>query len=278
MAAVGDNCRAPGLQPGGRVRLWDGTEVPYVEMRPAKASAGGGPLLVFGHGLTDRKEDDAPALQRALDMLGEMDPPPPASCVPATVVYDARGHGESSGWECCGPEQFHWRSLAADMLQVGSALQGPTAAGRDGVLLGGFSMGANSALWAALICPRVVRGLVLLSCTTAWELRSGRRAKLLENAEKKRLEDPARGELLLGAARADLPPKEELRSISVPALIVSARDDPVHPAAMAEQLAELLPDSRLVLVDSKAELHNAFSHALVSWLCERFVAPAAAGA
>mmetsp|Transcript_115847 Transcript_115847/g.338804 ORF Transcript_115847/g.338804 Transcript_115847/m.338804 type:complete len:265 (+) Transcript_115847:78-872(+) len=249
------------------VRLLDGVEVPCLELGPGPGE-GERPLLVFGHGLTDRKEDDVPTLQSMLDMLAGRSPPASASSVPRAVVYDARGHGASRGWELGGPEQFHWRSLAADMLQVASARAAPGAA--PGCLLGGISMGAGSALWAALLCPRLVRGLVLLSCATGWELRAGRRAKLLENAEKKGREDPARGELLLGAARADLPPKEELRAIRAPALIVSARDDPVHPAAMAEALAELLPDARLVLVDKEEDLRATFAGVLADWLCERF--------
>mmetsp|Transcript_115846 Transcript_115846/g.338798 ORF Transcript_115846/g.338798 Transcript_115846/m.338798 type:complete len:233 (+) Transcript_115846:78-776(+) len=141
------------------VRLLDGVEVPCLELGPGPGE-GERPLLVFGHGLTDRKEDDVPTLQSMLDMLAGRSPPASASSVPRAVVYDARGHGASRGWELGGPEQFHWRSLAADMLQVASARAAPGAA--PGCLLGGISMGAGSALWAALLCPRLAmlaRGL-----------------------------------------------------------------------------------------------------------------------
>lgn len=272
--------------PSKSLRLFDGTCVPCREIRRPLLSSGAGdtanggadtsaparrppPLLVFGHGLLDRNGEDPPSLQRALEVLADRRPPVPPSCVPRMVVYDARGHGASSGWELRGPAQFHWRSLAVDMLQVAAAHAEPPAS-NDGFLLGGYSMGANSALWAALLCPGAIRGLVLYSCTTAWEMREGRRAQLLANAEKKRAEDPAKGELLVGAARADLPPRAELKGLAIPALIVSARDDPVHPAATAEAIAELLTDVKLVLTDKKADLPSVFERALADWVCERF--------
>ena len=40
----------------------------------------------------------------------------------SAVLFDARGHGKSSGWEPMAGciQQFHWRNLAFDMLTVAS--------------------------------------------------------------------------------------------------------------------------------------------------------------
>merc|ERR1711904_349013 len=67
-----------------------------------------------------------------------------------TIHYDARGHGDSSGWELASDrlEQFHRKNLGIDMLFVANHYQSATAR-EHGALLGGYSMGASSALWAA---------------------------------------------------------------------------------------------------------------------------------
>ena len=83
----------------------------------------------------------------------------------SAVLFDARGHGKSSGWEPMASciQQFHWRSLAFDMLTVASHFRHLPARKHRGALLGGFSMGASTAIWAAHLCPTMVRGLVLFS-------------------------------------------------------------------------------------------------------------------
>eukprot|EP00929_Paragymnodinium_shiwhaense_P087170 TRINITY_DN47450_c0_g2_i2.p1 TRINITY_DN47450_c0_g2~~TRINITY_DN47450_c0_g2_i2.p1 ORF type:complete len:268 (+),score=41.08 TRINITY_DN47450_c0_g2_i2:79-882(+) len=254
------------------VQLLGGVTAPCRQLQPAESPS---PLIVFGHGLNDKKEDDEPMLRTALAALAGKasesstgDDAARTWGAPNLIIYDARGHGGSTGWQDLGPEQFHWRSLAVDMLQVAAAHSWIHPTGTK-TFLGGYSMGANSALWAALMSPTGVAGLILLSCTTGWELRAGRRAALVEKAESLMQDNPHKGQVLLGAARADLPPKEDLKAIKAPALIIAARDDPVHPAEMAETLAGLLPNAKMVLTDHKADLPKVFASAVAEWLPEQ---------
>jgi len=60
--------------------------------------------------------------------------------------------------------------------------------------------------------------------------------------------------IMRGAAASDLPEPAALREIRVPALIVATRGDPGHPLSTAERLAELLPDTKLRVIDSLLEL------------------------
>merc|ERR1712217_49786 len=128
-----------------------------------------------------------------------------------------------------------------------------------GTILAGCSMGAATALWAALLSPRAVHGLVLYMAPTMWETRKARRATL-----EARARDPATSlgragslDVLMGAAFADLPTKEDLAAVTIPTLIVNCRDDPVHPASSAEQLASVLPNSKAVIVDRQDQIEQA---------------------
>ncbi|CAK9032519.1 unnamed protein product, partial [Durusdinium trenchii] len=131
------------------------------------------------------------------------------------VLFDARGHGASSGWEGGGPDQFHWRCLGSDMLQVAlahtAALVKPWA---PSYILGGCSMGAAAAVWAALLSPRCVRGLVLYMVPTMWAGRKTRRGALEARANAVRQTDPVRADVMLGAARADFPPREDVERLA----------------------------------------------------------------
>lgn len=192
----------------------------------------------------------------------------------SAVLYDARGHGRSSGWEprasCI--QQFHWRSLAVDMLSVAGQHPPLLRSGLRGALLGGYSMGASSALWAAYLYPTAVRGLVLLCVTTAWEIRAGRRGNLLKNAEALQTSDPPAAEVVRGAAFSDLPTVEQLDAaqLEMPVLLCASRDDATHPAEVVERLSKVLPNAELVLKDSKEELRLAFPGVLQSWLRKHF--------
>eukprot|EP00931_Biecheleriopsis_adriatica_P003645 TRINITY_DN105435_c0_g1_i1.p1 TRINITY_DN105435_c0_g1~~TRINITY_DN105435_c0_g1_i1.p1 ORF type:complete len:299 (+),score=54.57 TRINITY_DN105435_c0_g1_i1:27-899(+) len=194
------------------------------------------------------------------------------------VLYDARGHGASSGWEAMASciQQFHWRSLAFDMLSVAMQHQGLACSRlrRFGPVLGGYSMGASSALWAAYSYPTAARGLVLLCVTTAWEIRKARRGNLLKNAEELQVSDSAAAEVVRGAAFSDLPSVEDLRSaeLRMPVLLCASRDDATHPAEVAERLASALPTAELVLQDTKEELRLAFPGILRGWLRRHFAA------
>ncbi len=73
------------------------------------------------------------------------------------ALMDLRGHGESStGWAEYTPQ-----SVGRDMLALAAHL------GADHFILGGCSMAAASAVWAAVEAPERVSGLVLLGPSLA---------------------------------------------------------------------------------------------------------------
>ena len=192
-----------------------------------------------------------------------------SSCEPDSRVvrYDARGHG---GCECYNYEErtYRWSAMVDDMLRAPG--QGPFVAG-------GASMGAAVALWTALRAPRRVQALVLAVPPRAWEDRAAgvagyedaartveddglaAWAEVVRRRPQPRIfaeELPEAGEigvrhllkmdekvippLLRGAAASDLPSREELRSIVVPALLLGWEGDDDHPLTTLEALAEHL--------------------------------------
>ena len=259
--------------PLNSVQLLDGTELPCeVVGDPGRCP------LIWGHGLGPsdprgmgrRSCESFPLISEGMREASGAE----ASWPFSAVVYDARGHGGSSGWELQASciQQFHWRSLAFDMLSVATRFQTVPSRRLRGALLGGYSMGASTALWAAYLCPTAVRGLVLLSVTTAWEIRAARRENLLRNAVALRATDPPAAEVVRGAAYADLPSLADLAAadLQVPVLLCAARDDATHPAEVAERLSTVLPRAELMLTDTKAELSQAFPQRLRSWLQRHF--------
>ncbi|CAE7252624.1 CLEC16A [Symbiodinium sp. CCMP2592] len=261
-------------EPDGKVQLLDGTELPYEILGGSDRCP-----LIWGHGLgpTDPRGMDHRACESfplVKEMMQEDVDKGKGTWPFSTVVYDARGHGRSSGWEPLASciQQFHWRSLAFDMLSVASNFQTPATQKLRGALLGGYSMGASTALWAAYLCPTAVRGLVLLSVTTAWEIRAARRANLLNNADVLQASDPAASEVVRGAAFSDLPPLDDLAAakLRIPVLLCAARDDTTHPAEVAERLSRVLPNADVFLKDTKTELAQEFPQHLRSWLQQHF--------
>ena len=188
------------------------------------------------------------------------------------VRYDARGHGRS------GPVQYedrayHWSALVDDMLRA--VPQGPFVAG-------GASMGAVTALYAAVRAPRRVQALVLVTPPAAWESRRSQSelyrsgAQLVEArgvhgwlnvlqeqpqprifAEElpeaqdvwmrhlEQMDEKVLPAILRGAAGSDLPSREEVRSIVVPTLILAWDGDLSHPVSTAHALHELMVLSQL---------------------------------
>lgn len=80
------------------------------------------------------------------------------------VRYDARGHGKSQ----FSPDvaDYHWRRLGEDMLKIGAAVSA------EPFIAGGDSMGCATAIYAALLAPERVRGLVLALPPAFWERRA----------------------------------------------------------------------------------------------------------
>ena len=239
-------------------------------MRLAVDVRGSGPVLVWGHGVTSsrRREDELGGLfgWRGLADAGG-----------ATVVrYDARGHGESSA--TADPDDYRWPSLALDQWALVEAL------GLERPVLGGASMGAATALHAALQRPDDVAGLVLVIPPTAWETRKAQAelyragADLVQSSgtgafaeaaaaapvpvpfrdlpEAPRpvpdVADDVLPTVLRGAAGSDLPDPDELRSLDVPAVVLAWAGDPGHPVSTAEVLADVLPRASLEVADDLA--------------------------
>jgi len=239
-------------------------------------SAGDGPDLVWGHGLSSSRADE--------DRLAEATAPTiDWTRVPVRVTrYDGRGHGESDSTPDL--DGYSWAALAVDQLELASAL------GIERYIAGGASMGAGTALHAAVAAPDRVDRLVLMIPPTAWRTRAGQVDQLEATAhviETKGIEpviaavadlpppdpfvgdpgrverraaamrawDPARLALVYrGACRADLPTPEDVASITAPTLVLAWTGDPVHPIDTAEQLHELIPDCRLHVASTAEEL------------------------
>ena len=236
---------------------------------------GEGRVLVWGHGLmADMQfEDEAGLAPQAADGV-------------RVVRYDARGHGHSDA--TLEDDDYRWPSLANDMLGVLDAV------GAGSALLGGASMGTATALHAASVAPERVEGLVLMIPPTAWggrrvqagmyragaavvtlsglgpfvalghaapppKILSGELAPVREAMFRgmERLDRDVVPHVLRGAAASDLPPKETLARLSMPALILAWTGDTGHPMATATELADLLP---------RAELHVASdAHDVRQW-------------
>lgn len=254
---------------------------------------GSGPPLLWGHALLSNTEAEDSV--RMIDWG-------PVRRVAEVVRYDAVGHGRSAG--SGDPTDHEWRSLGDDVLQLATRL------GHERFVAGGTSMGAAAALFAALAEPERIRGLILLAPPAGWghripvaaAYRAGALAALLGVVEPARLmakvvpfvppvgrfqvdrvlafwrhvTDTPRRQLyaaLLGASRSDLPPLEQLQSLDIPTLVMGWRGDPIHPDAVAEKLASVLPDARLHILDMPAT--EEMGRLIVEFLAEIGEKPAA---
>lgn len=240
-------------------------------------TSGEGPAFIWGHGLTASMESE--------DLLGifAWDAFPEETQL---VRYDARGHGKSE--PSFAPEDYHWRRLAEDMIAVADAL------GIDQFVAGGQSMGCATTIYAGLIAPERVKAMVLMNPPTAWETRAaqgdfyrelagvggqlgGAKLAAVMSGDLSRLvpawlveakEEEVRGmleglrpmkpETLLnlfnGAALTDLPSREEISRIDIPALILGWTGDPTHPIETSIELENYLPQSKLVIAESYPDL------------------------
>lgn len=235
--------------------------------RMSWAIEGEGPLVVYGHGLTNDR--------RTMEDAGIFDFGPVVDAGFRLLRLDWRGHGASGGGD--DPAEYTWSALADDLLALLDELQ-PDAP----VAAIGCSMGTGSVLTAAVRRPDRFSRLVLTAPPTAWETRAAQAdfyrsaaqivaeggAAAWERAQAMaepvgifaELDAPlpmrAREELLpailRGAAEADLPPRDAVRALRVPTLILSWAGDPGHPVSTGEQLHELIAGSRFEVADSLA--------------------------
>ncbi|HVF31502.1 MAG TPA: alpha/beta fold hydrolase [Acidimicrobiales bacterium] len=228
--------------------------------------AGTGRPFVWAHGLTS-----SIAAERDTGIFRWED-------VPGIDVirYDARGHGRSPAG--ASPEDHQWSRLADDLVAVADACSA------ESFVAGGASMGCATALYAALREPARVQSLVLAIAPTAWETRATQTEAYLKSVgylEANGLDafleasrklppqpawtaanrevryrhlagaDPAALALALrGAAQSNLPPRDEVATIGVPALLLAWDGDPGHPLSTAESLHELLGASELLVARS----------------------------
>ena len=234
----------------------------------ASESYGDGQPFVWAHSLLGSMAQDLDGGVLAWRELGD---------IARIIRFDARGHGQSdtSG----DPEDFRWDKLARSLWQVTDCYT------EDKIVIGGASMGCATSLYAACQRPEQVKGLVLVIPPTAWELRKkmkrnyrvmanivnvtrGLPLRLLRFVPSAREDDGFQKNLMSvmarhlvkvkpkgvvgamrGASLSDLPPREELAKLTMPALILAWPDDPTHPLAVAEKLRATLPNSQLNVVE-----------------------------
>lgn len=237
----------------------------------AVTDAGTGPAFLWGHGFASSVAQEA-AFMLDWNRLEDRH---------RVVRWDARGHGESAGTD--DPGDYRWDNLGRDLVALADAL------GVHSFVAGGVSMGAATALYAAVDAPDRVTGLVLVLPPTAYETRAAQAdvyttgADLVEQRGvdayvKRQRAEPVPGILgpiadvyhsapkvsddllpaaLRGAGASDLPSPERMRAIEAPALVLAWDTDPGHPLSTAELLVELLPHAEL---DVARQLHD-----VVTW-------------
>jgi pimeloyl-ACP methyl ester carboxylesterase len=200
------------------------------------------------------------------------------------VRWDARGHGGSEA--TLAAEDYTWSGLARDLWAIADGLE------LEKVVLGGVSMGAGTALHAALMAPERTAGLVLMAPPTAWESRA-RQARLYEKSATfvdwfglgpvrllgglggRMVRNRALGALQRsvigglksadprsiraafgGAAGSDLPKPELLEKLDVPTLILAWTSDWSHPLSTAEALRDQLSNSTLEVARNEQDVQG----------------------
>ena len=232
---------------------------------------GAGPAIIWAHGLTSSMDDE--------DRLPLIDHNRVAS-IAEVVRYDAVGHGQSTDPADVG--RYEWSELARDMVAAADAL------GIDRFVAAGASMGAATALNAALIAPDRVAGLALVIPPTAWATRAEQVDRYLASAaaicagriddvialsalvappdpladvwhargaERLRAADPLRtAAALRGAAVCDLPPLHLLAGLDVATTICAWTGDSSHPVETATSLRDTIDGADLVIATAPADL------------------------
>ena len=165
------------------------------------------------------------------------------------------------------PSMFHWDALAADLVAVAAAQLGDALLDTPLVVVGD-SMGAATALTATALEPgfrETVRGLVLMRPPNIWEARE--KWKKVMAAAARRREGRLQA-VFLGSSETNLPPREIIAQVDVPVLLLGVRGDKVHPVESIEKLAEVLPHSTSVVVNSWEEAQTEFPAAIAAFYRE----------
>jgi 3-oxoadipate enol-lactonase len=241
----------------------------------ATKSVGNGQPFIWGHGLLGSMAQDSDGGIMAWHKVAD---------IAQVIRFDARGHGLS---ETQGePEDFRWDNLARSMWQVVDSYTTERA------VLGGASMGCATSLYAACQRPEQVKGLVLVIPPTAWESRDkmkrnyrflanvvkytrGLPFRLLHLVPEAKAGDTFQRKMMSslanhlagvkphglvgamrGASLSDLPPREELKKLTMPALILAWPNDKTHPLAVAELLHDTLPHTQLEVMKHEDDIYR----------------------
>lgn len=195
------------------------------------------------------------------------------------ITIDLLGHGESDR-----PTEVQAYSMGAYARQVVGLLDHLEL---DEAVVGGMSLGANTALEVAALAPERVRGMIvempvldhaLIAAAVAFTplmvvltfgapvmkgvqavakaLPAGRLGWFADRLAGLVRQDPEPGGALLqGLFFARIaPPREVRRTFAMPTLVIGHRRDPVHPFSDSGALVQELPDARLVEATSIVEL------------------------
>lgn len=244
---------------------------------------GSGPKLLLAHGFGGSARNFRPQA-RALSATHEV------------VVYDTRGHARSPAPQ--SPDEYQEAELVGDLVRLVRAAAEP-------LVVGGLSLGAYTALRAALAERSRIRGLVLASFPSTepgsrrseWATgfadaidRDGLEAagEQFVWGSKSRFDDNARAFIRRGLlehaphalaailrnvlARIPQPDElaDELAGLDVPTLVVVGSED--TPAlAPCERLAALLPRAELAVVSGAGHVVNLAAPEEFNRLLESFL-------
>ena len=239
-------------------------------MRLSGEESGDGPPIVLLHGLTATRRYVVMG-SRALERAGHR-----------VISYDARGHGRSGPAPDRGA--YGYEHLAADLEAV------LDERGISRAVVAGASMGAHTAVRLALLHPKRVAALGLITPSfdpshprppasfARWDaLAQGLREGGVEgfvraydidavpeawretvaNVLRQRLsahEHPDAVADALEVVPRSLPfdDMSELAGLEIPTIVVASRDeaDPGHPLEVGERYARAIPDARLIVEDA----------------------------
>jgi pimeloyl-ACP methyl ester carboxylesterase len=223
----------------------------------------GEPVTVFAHGITGS------CLQLA----------PVTPVLPGTKVrFCFRGHGHSKGPD--DPAAYGFPSLAGDLRAVADAYGATRAAG--------VSLGAGALCALLAETPDRFERLIFLLPAVLDEARPG--GKYLDMADRldgmsreqvarmvasdpqwRALNDAVPGvtaeDVALGidpqglamairgvVGTAPFPDRDVLRRVTAPSLVIGLEGDTIHPASVAREMAELLPNAELIVFGDVAEI------------------------
>jgi pimeloyl-ACP methyl ester carboxylesterase len=228
---------------------------------------GTGKALLFQHGLGGNEAQVAQVLPEGLDWR--------------SITTECRGHGSST----LGTRRpFSIATFAADVIAAADEK------GIDRFIAGGISMGAAIALHLAKTHPERVMGLILVRPAWSFDRAPDNLAPIREiaallrshplaegqaffaksaTAERLRVEAPDNLASLLGYfERPDAPAfadvlgdiasdgtgvsQEDAANLAIPALVLGNRQDTIHPLAVAQFMADALPNAHFLEVPAKA--------------------------